>query len=180
MTTSLQDIALETITGGRTSLADYAGRVLLIVNTASACGLTPQYEGLEALQRKYGERGFTVLAFPSNQFGAQEPGTAAEIIAFCRSRFDASFPLFAKTDVNGPAAHPLYVALKAARAGADGQADIKWNFAKFLLGRDGRVLARYEPKAPPEALVSDIEEALEALPAGAARAPRAEPARSAA
>ena len=154
--------------------------MLLIVNTASACGLTPQYEGLEALQRRYGDQGFTVLAFPSNQFGAQEPGTAAEIIAFCSSRFDVSFPLFAKTDVNGPAAHPLYAALKAARAGADGQADIKWNFAKFLLGRDGRVLARYEPKTPPDALASDIEEALEALPPAGGRVSQAEPARSAA
>jgi len=159
-TSSLYDIPLETITGSRQTLADYAGKVLLVVNTASACGLTPQYDGLESLQRQYGERGFTVLGFPSNQFGAQEPGSAAEIVAFCSSRYDVSFPLFAKTDVNGPAAHPLYVELKRAKAGADGNADIKWNFAKFLIGRDGQVLARYEPKTAPDALVGDIEGAL--------------------
>lgn len=160
MSTSLHDIPLQRLDGQAAALGDYAGRVLLVVNTASACGLTPQYEGLETLQRQYGERSFTVLGFPSNQFGAQEPGTADEIATFCSSRYDVSFPLFAKTDVNGPAAHPLYVRLKQAKAGADGQADIKWNFAKFLLGRDGTVLARYEPKTLPAELGGDIERAL--------------------
>lgn len=161
MSTALYDIPLRRLNGEAASLGDYAGRVLLVVNTASACGLTPQYEGLETLQRLYGERGFTVLGFPSNQFGAQEPGSAEEIAAFCSSRYDVSFPLFEKTDVNGPAAHPLYVQLKQARTGADGQTDIKWNFAKFLLGRDGAVLARYEPKTPPAELADDIVRALD-------------------
>jgi glutathione peroxidase len=161
-TNGLDDIALQRLDGSSEQLADYTGKVLLVVNTASACGLTPQYEALEALQRRYRDRGFTVLGFPSNQFGAQEPGTAEEIASFCATRFDVSFPLFAKTDVNGPQSHPLYVKLKAAKAGADGNADIKWNFAKFLIGRDGRVLGRYEPKATPDTLAPDIEAALAA------------------
>ena len=160
-TPPLRDVPLERLDGSKAALSDHAGQVLLIVNTASACGLTPQYEGLEALQRQYGPRGFTVLAFPCNQFGAQEPGSADEIATFCDLRYGTSFPLFAKTDVNGPDAHPLFVQLKAARAGADGRADIAWNFAKFLVGRDGRVLARHEPKTAPAELGVDIERALD-------------------
>lgn len=159
-TPALPDIPLQRLDGQPDALSAYAGRVLLVVNTASACGLTPQYEALEALQRRYGEHGLSVLGFPSNQFGAQEPGTAEEIAAFCSSRYDVSFPLFAKTDVNGPGTHPLYAWLKAARAGADGRPDIGWNFAKFLVGRDGTVLARYEPKTAPAELAADIERAL--------------------
>src|SRR6218665_1382162 len=156
---SLDDIALQHLDGRPARFGDYAGQVRLVVNTASACGLTPQYEGLESLQRLYGDHGFTVLGFPSNQFGAQEPGTPDEIASFCSARFDVSFPLFAKTDVNGPDAHPLYVRLKQARAGAGGP-DIEWNFAKFLIGRDGQVLGRYHPKQVPSDLVTDIEQAL--------------------
>jgi len=160
MTATLYEIPVESLQGGSTTLAEYRGKVLLIVNTASACGLTPQYQGLEALQRQYGERGFSVLGFPSNQFGAQEPGTAEEIAAFCATTYDVSFPLFAKTDVNGPGAHPLFAWLKSHAPGPDGDADIRWNFGKFLLGRDGGVIARYDPKTPPDALADDIDKAL--------------------
>jgi glutathione peroxidase len=149
---------IERLEGGRQTLGDYAGKVLLIVNVASACGLTPQYEGLEALYRRYGERGLVVLGFPSNQFGAQEPGTPEQIASFCQSRYDVSFPLFAKTDVNGPRAHPLYTWLKTAAPGAS--ADISWNFEKFLVGRDGKLIARYAPRTTPEQLTGDIERAL--------------------
>ena len=160
MTANIHDIAVDRLQGGATTVGEYAGKVLLIVNTASACGLTPQYEALEALYRKYQDRGLVVLGFPSNQFGAQEPGSAAQIASFCATKYDVTFPLFAKIDVNGPHAHPLYVQLKQARAGADGAADIKWNFAKFLVARDGEVIARYEPKTTPDQLVADIERAL--------------------
>lgn len=153
-------LELERLEGGRLTLADFTGKVLLIVNVASACGLTPQYEGLEALYRRYRERGLVVLGFPSNQFGAQEPGTPEQIVSFCKSRFDVSFPLFAKTDVNGPRAHPLYGWLKAASPGAG--ADIGWNFEKFLISREGKPIARYAPRTPPEQLAADIERALDA------------------
>jgi glutathione peroxidase len=155
---SLYDIELERLDGGKTSLREYQGKVLLIVNVASRCGLTPQYEGLEALHRKYGERGLTVLGFPSNQFGAQEPGTPAQIAEFCSTKYDVTFPLFAKADVNGADEQPLYRALKQAPQGAGG--DIAWNFAKFLVGRDGQVIARYDPRSTPEQLAADIERAL--------------------
>lgn len=157
---SLYDIPLERLGGGRTTLAEFAGKAMLIVNTASACGLTPQYAGLEALYRRFEPRGFVVLGFPCNQFGGQEPGTGAEIAAFCSSRFDVSFPMFEKVDVNGPNAHPLFVALKAGAPGPEGDADIRWNFGKFLLGRDGRVLGRYDPKRLPESLGTDVAQAL--------------------
>lgn len=160
MTTTLYDIPIERLQGESTTLAEHRGQVLLVVNTASACGLTPQYEGLEALQRQYAERGFTVLGFPSNQFGAQEPGTAEEIATFCATKYDVSFPLFAKTDVNGPGAHPLFAWLKSHAPGPEGAADIRWNFGKFLVGRDGNVIARYDPKTAPDALGADIERAL--------------------
>jgi glutathione peroxidase len=153
-------LEIERLDGGSQTLGDYAGKVLLIVNVASACGLTPQYEGLEALYRRYRERGLVVLGFPSNQFGAQEPGTPEQIVSFCKSRFDVSFPLFAKTDVNGPRAHPLYAWLKAASPGA--AADISWNFEKFLVSREGQLIARYSPRTPPEQLAGDIERALDA------------------
>jgi glutathione peroxidase len=154
------DMHLQRLTGQQTTFGEYAGKVLLVVNTASACGLTPQYEALEALHRQYGPQGLVVLGFPSNQFGAQEPGSAEEIAEFCSTRFSVTFPLFAKTDVNGPEAHPLYVWLKENAPGEDANADISWNFGKFLVGRDGKVLARYTPKTTPDELRSDIEKAL--------------------
>jgi glutathione peroxidase len=151
---------LQRLDGTPSTFGDCAGKVLLIVNTASACGLTPQYEGLEALYRQYGPQGLVVLGFPSNQFGAQEPGSAEQIADFCATRFSVTFPLFAKTDVNGPHTHPLFVWLKQNAPGADGGADIAWNFGKFLVGKDGKVLARYSPKTTPEELRADIEKAL--------------------
>jgi glutathione peroxidase len=154
---NIYGVAVERLAGGALRLDDYAGKVLLVVNVASACGLTPQYQALEALQRSYRDRGFSVLGFPSNQFGAQEPGTPEQIADFCKTKYDVSFPLFAKTDVNGAKAHALYTQLKAAFPG-----DISWNFEKFLIGRDGKVLARYAPRTPPEQLTPDIERALEA------------------
>ncbi|WBV43829.1 glutathione peroxidase [Pseudoroseomonas cervicalis] len=146
--------------GTDTSLAEFRGQVLLVVNTASACGFTPQYAGLEALQRDYGPRGFNVLAFPCNQFGRQEPGDDASIAAFCETRFQTSFPLFAKIDVNGPQAHPLFQALKAAQPGLLGSEGIKWNFTKFLIDRQGEVVGRYAPTTTPEKLRGDIEKLL--------------------
>lgn len=159
-TTTPYDIALQRLDGSPTHLREYADKVLLIVNTASACGLTPQYAGLEALQQQFGPRGFSVLGFPSNQFGAQEPGSAKQIAEFCSTHYKVSFPLFAKIDVNGPHTHPLYIWLKQNAPGPDGAEDIAWNFGKFLLDRDGKVLARYAPKTTPETLVDDIERAL--------------------
>ena len=141
-------------------LAEYRGRVLLVVNTASQCGFTPQYGGLEALQRRYGPRGFTVLAFPCNQFGRQEPGDAAEIASFCTTKYDVTFPVFAKIAVNGAEADPLFRHLKQAAPGALGTEAIKWNFTKFLVGRDGRVVARYAPATAPEKLSAEIEKLL--------------------
>ena len=141
-------------------LAEYRGRVLLVVNTASQCGFTPQYGGLEALQQRYGPRGFTVLAFPCNQFGRQEPGDAAEIASFCTTKYDVTFPVFAKIAVNGAEADPLFRHLKQAAPGALGTEAIKWNFTKFLVGRDGRVVARYAPATAPEKLSAEIEKLL--------------------
>ena len=141
-------------------LAEYRGRVLLVVNTASQCGFTPQYGGLEALQQRYGPRGFTVLAFPCNQFGRQEPGDAAEIASFCTTKYDVTFPVFAKIAVNGAEANPLFRHLKQAAPGALGTEAIKWNFTKFLVGRDGRVVARYAPATAPEKLSAEIEKLL--------------------
>jgi glutathione peroxidase len=138
-------------------LAEKAGKVLLVVNTASKCGFTPQYDGLEALWKKYGERGFEVLAFPCNQFGGQEPGTADEIESFCKVNFGLSFPLMAKIEVNGADADPLYEWLKAEAPGVLGTKAIKWNFTKFLIGRDGKVVRRYASTDKPESLAKDIE-----------------------
>lgn len=146
-------------------LEQFRGQVLLIVNTASQCGFTPQYAGLEQLYRAYRERGFAVLGFPSNQFGAQEPGTEAEIGAFCQKNFGVSFPLFAKIEVNGPLAHPLYKFLKRAQPGLLGWlggGGIRWNFTKFLVDRQGKVVARYAPSTAPQALAAAIEALLNA------------------
>jgi glutathione peroxidase len=143
--------------GERLSLAEKAGKVLLIVNTASKCGFTPQYAGLEALWRKYRDRGLEVIGFPCNQFGHQEPGSAEEIGSFCELNFGVSFPLMAKVEVNGDGAAPLYDWLKAEAPGVLGTRGIKWNFTKFLVGRDGKVVRRYPPTAKPEALERDIE-----------------------
>jgi glutathione peroxidase len=142
--------------GERVSLADKAGKVLLVVNTASKCGFTPQYAGLEALWRKYAERGFEVIAFPCDQFGHQEPGDAEEIASFCDVNFGVTFPLMAKVDVNGADAAPLFDWLKAEAPGVLGTKRIKWNFTKFLIGRDGKVVRRYPPTAKPESLEADI------------------------
>jgi glutathione peroxidase len=146
--------------GGAQALSDYAGKVLLIVNTASRCGFTPQYEGLEALQRRFGARGFQVLAFPCNQFGRQEPGDAAEIATFCTTKYDVTFPVFAKVEVNGAGADPVFRHLKKAAPGALGTEAVKWNFTKFLVDREGQVVARYAPATAPEKLVGDIERLL--------------------
>ncbi|HEV2365360.1 MAG TPA: glutathione peroxidase [Caulobacteraceae bacterium] len=142
--------------GSPAPLADHRGQVLLIVNTASRCGFTPQYAGLEALRRKYHDRGFEVLGFPCNQFGAQEPGTAHDIASFCSLTYDVTFPMMGKIEVNGPRADPLYKWLKEQRGGLLGAA-IKWNFTKFLVDRDGKVAGRFAPTVKPEQLESAIE-----------------------
>ena len=153
-------ISLTTIDGESRTLADYAGKALLIVNVASKCGFTPQYSGLEELQRQFGPRGFAVLGFPCDQFGHQEPGDEAEIKNFCALKYDVSFPMFAKVEVNGANAHPLFAALKQAAPGLLGTQAIKWNFTKFLVGRDGEVRRRYAPNDAPASLAGDIEAAL--------------------
>jgi glutathione peroxidase len=154
---SIYDFTAETIDGKPAPLADYRGKVLLIVNTASKCGFTPQYAGLEALYRTYRDRGLVVLGFPCNQFGAQEPGDADEIKSFCSLTYDVDFPLMRKIDVNGPAAHPLYVWLKTQKKGLLGTEGIKWNFTKFLVDRSGMVVDRFAPTVAPKALNSAIE-----------------------
>ena len=153
----LSDFTAERLEGGSTSLADYAGQLLLIVNTASHCGFTPQYAGLEALYQRYKARGLVILGFPCNQFGAQEPGSAPEIAAFCQKNYGVSFPLFARIEVNGDNAHPLYQHLKKAAPGVLGSQGIKWNFTKFLVSRSGKVIKRYAPTATPESLTQEIE-----------------------
>jgi glutathione peroxidase len=154
------DLVFAAIDGETKTLADFAGKVLLVVNVASRCGFTPQYEGLEALHRRYASRGFAVLGFPCNQFGRQEPGDEVAIREFCARSYDVSFPMFAKVEVNGPAAHPLFTALKAAAPGVLDSRAIKWNFTKFLVGRDLGVLRRYPPTAVPASLAGDVEAAL--------------------
>jgi glutathione peroxidase len=156
----LYDLSAQSLDGAPVSFGDYRDKVLLIVNTASQCGFTPQYAGLEALQRQYGDRGFSVLGFPCNQFGGQEPGDAAEIRNFCSTTYDVSFPMFAKVEVNGPGAHPIYAWLKAQKRGLLGSPGIKWNFTKFLVGRDGKVAARYGPAVKPQDLQTAIERLL--------------------
>ena len=153
--TTLSDFTLPRLDGTPQPLAAYAGKPVLIVNTASKCGLTPQYEGLEALYRQYGAQGFTILGFPCNQFASQEPGSAEDIAEFCEINYGVSFPMFAKLDVNGPGESPLYTWLKAKFPG-----DIEWNFGKFLVGRDGQVAQRFAPDTVPEALIPAIEKHL--------------------
>ena len=157
---SVYDFTAETIAGASKPLSAYRGQVLLIVNTASKCGFTPQYEGLETLHETYAEQGLAVLGFPCNQFGAQEPGDAAEIANFCSLTYDVTFPMFAKIEVNGEGTHPLYRYLKHEAKGVLGTERIKWNFTKFLIDRDGKVVARYAPTAKPEALKPAIEKLL--------------------
>ncbi|MEO5587172.1 MAG: glutathione peroxidase [Novosphingobium sp.] len=157
---TIADFSARLPDGAEVSLADKFGKVLLIVNTASKCGFTAQYAGLEALWRKYAERGFEVVAFPCNQFGAQEPGDAAEIAEFCAVNFGVSFPLMAKVDVNGAGAAPLYRWLEDQARGIFGTRKIKWNFTKFLLGRDGKVVRRYGPGVKPEKIARDIQRML--------------------
>lgn len=159
--TTISDFSARAINGDDLDLSQYAGKVVLIVNTASKCGFTPQYDGLEALYAKYSDRGLTVLGFPCDQFGHQEPGSEADIDDFCRMNFGVTFPLFSKIDVNGNTAHPLYTWLRKERSGVLGDA-IKWNFTKFLVGRDGLVRQRYAPQTTPEAIEGEIEAALAA------------------
>jgi len=157
---SVHEIDLETLAGNPARLGEYAGSAILVVNVASQCGLTPQYAGLQRLHDRFAERGFTVAGFPCNQFGEQEPGSADEIGQFCSVNYGVTFPMFAKLDVNGPDRHPLYAELTQA-ADSDGKAgDIQWNFEKFLVGSDGRVLARFRPLIDPEA--TEVVDAIEA------------------
>ena len=158
--TALPDLTLTTLSGQAVPLRQWAGDVLLVVNTASACGFTPQLAGLQALHARYAARGLAVIGFPRNQFGHQEPGSAQEIGAFCDTRYGVGFPLMAKTDVNGPAAHPIYTWLKQAAPGVLGTQAIKWNFTKFLIDREGNVVDRFEPTTVPSAIAPEIEKLL--------------------
>ncbi len=162
MTTSVYDFSITTIEGQNVPLDRFRGRALLLVNTASECGFTPQYAGLEQLHREYGERGLTVIGFPCNQFGHQEPGTPDQIAQFCQARYGVTFLLTDKIDVNGERAHPLFRHLKQAAPGLLGTEGIKWNFTKFLVDREGRVVGRYPPTEKPESLRSTIEHVLRA------------------
>jgi glutathione peroxidase len=159
MTTAF-DFQASSLDGKPVDLADFRGKVLLIVNTASQCGFTPQYKGLQALHERYGAQGLEVLGFPCNQFGGQEPGDAPEIGAFCERNFGVSFPLFDKVEVNGAGAHPLWRWLTAEAPGLLGSEAVKWNFTKFLVRRDGSVFKRYAPQASPESIAADIERLL--------------------
>lgn len=156
------DFTATALDGQSVDLNRYRGKALLIVNTASACGFTPQYQGLEELQRRYGEQGLVVLGFPCNQFGHQEPGSEAEIGAFCEKNYGVTFPMFAKVDVNGDGAHPLFRFLKGEAPGVLGTEAIKWNFTKFLVGRDGAVVKRYAPATKPDDIAGDIGKLLAA------------------
>ena len=157
---SVYDFTAARLDGKAQSLADYRGQVLLVVNTASQCGFTPQYAGLQSLYEKLHDKGLTVLGFPCNQFGAQEPGGAEEIGAFCEKNYGVTFPIFAKIDVNGPQAHPLFQYLKDAKPGVLGSEAIKWNFTKFLVDRTGEPVARYAPQTKPEDLEKPIKKLL--------------------
>jgi len=158
---TIYDFSALSLDGEGVSLARFRGKVVLIADTASQCGFTPQYAGLEKLYRSFRDRDFAVLAFPCNQFGAQEPGSASEIGSFCRQKYEVSFPIFAKIDVNGEQAHPLYRFLKASRPGIFGTERIKWNFTKFLVDRAGRVVRRYAPRTRPASIVPAIEQLLD-------------------
>jgi glutathione peroxidase len=160
MTTTIRDFEATAIDGRAVALRDYAGQVLLVVNTASACGYTPQFAGLERLHERYAARGFSVIGFPCNQFASQDPGSNEEIAQFCARNYGVSFPMMAKVDVNGGAAHPLYKWLTKEAPGVLGTSFIKWNFTKFLVGRDGRVIKRYGPRDEPAGIAADIEAAL--------------------
>jgi glutathione peroxidase len=162
MAQSVYDFSALSITGQPADLASQRGKVLLIVNTASACGFTPQFEGLEQLWKDYAAQGLVVVGFPSNEFGAQDPGSNDEIASFCELNYGVSFPMMAKVEVNGAKAHPLWQWLKSQKPGILGTEGIKWNFTKFLVGRDGQVLKRYAPNDAPEKLRKDIEQALKA------------------
>ena len=158
--TSVYDFTATGIDGTEVSLSRFEGKALLIVNVASRCGFTPQYEGLETLHRELADQPFEVLGFPCNQFGAQEPGDAAEIASFCSLTYDVDFPMFAKVEVNGPGAAPLYDYLKKEKKGLLGSEGIKWNFTKFLIGRDGEVVDRFAPTVKPQDMASAIEKLL--------------------
>ena len=154
---TVTDFSATLSNGNEVALGDYAGKVLLIVNTASKCGFTPQYTGLESLQKTYSANGFSVLAFPCNQFGGQEPGTEQDIESFCDLNYQTSFPLFSKIEVNGASSHPLFTHLKSEAPGVLGSKRIKWNFTKFLVNQQGEVVKRYAPSTKPEAIAEDIE-----------------------
>jgi len=160
MSNTIYDISADSLSGQPVDLSQYKGQVLLIVNTASKCGFTPQYKGLEAVYQQFKDKGVTVLGFPCNQFGAQEPGQAEEIGAFCEKNYGVTFPLFAKIDVNGDNAHPLFQQLKKSAPGILGTEAIKWNFTKFLIRKDGTVFDRYAPATKPEELIAAIEKLL--------------------
>ena len=160
MSQTIYDFAAKTISGENISLSDFKGQVMLIVNTASKCGFTPQFGGLEELHKTYAGKGLVVLGFPCNQFGAQDPGADGEIAEFCQVNYGVSFSMMGKVDVNGPAAHPLYKWLSAEAPGLLGSKSIKWNFTKFLVGKDGQVIKRYAPTDKPVALAKDVEAAL--------------------
>lgn len=157
---SVYDYTAHSLDGREIALSEFKGKVLLVVNTASKCGFTPQYEGLQTLYRNFADRGLVVLGFPCNQFGRQEPGDEEAIGAFCEKNYGVSFPMFGKIDVNGDNAHPLYTFLKAEAPGLLGSQAIKWNFTKFLVDRDGQVVGRYAPQVPPEKIAADIEKLL--------------------
>jgi len=159
---SVYEFSAQTIDGKPVALSKFKGQVLLIVNTASACGFTPQFKGLQSLWERYGEKGLTVVGFPSNEFGAQDPGNNDEIASFCEMNYGVNFPMMAKVEVNGIGAHPLWQWLKGEKPGFLGTEAIKWNFTKFLVGRDGQVLKRYAPQDEPDKIAKDIEAALAA------------------
>ena len=155
--TTVLDFSAARANGDDTALSEFGGKVLLVVNTASKCGFTPQYQGLESLQKSYADRGFSVLAFPCNQFGGQEPGNEEEIQSFCDLNYQTSFPLFSKIGVNGASSHPLFAHIKEQAPGVLGSRRIKWNFTKVLVNQQGEVVARYAPSTKPEAIAGDIE-----------------------
>ena len=157
---SIYDFEVKTIEGKNTTLGDYKGKVLLIVNVASQCGFTPQYKGLEEVYRQFHAKGLEILGFPCNQFGSQEPGNAQEIKNFCETKYNVTFPLFEKIEVNGAGTHPLYAYLKSEEKGLLGTESIKWNFTKFLVSREGKVLKRFAPQSEPSTLVDEIKKQL--------------------